>query len=239
MQEKFEKVERHLYKRQYQNSKGEWQTNYYAVFVTWQHRRQRFPLGQDLQGARDKLGVLHKRNDAEFDFDQEKRDREQAKVKAMTLAEWLDTYLDLVKDSASYATRVSQCRPLKRLLGHLPLSEINRVCIMKYKSQRLDEPLNRWGEDVEGTLIKGATVNREVGCLTTALNLAADEGRCEGAPKVKKERETPRERILTEAEYNAIVDASPRWLQRVIIAANETAIDQSVLLKLTWDCVSD
>jgi integrase len=57
--------------------------------------------------------------------------------------------------------------------------------------------------------------------------------------KIKKEREMPRERILTEREYNAIVDASPRWLQRVIIAANDTAIDQSALLKLTWDCVGD
>jgi integrase len=35
----------------------------------------------------------------------------------------------------------------------------------------------------------------------------------------------------------ALLDASPRWLQRVLIAANETAIDQGVLLKLTWDCV--
>jgi integrase len=69
------------------------------------------------------------------------------------------------------------------------------------------------------------------------LNLAADQGLCEGAPKVKKEREIPRERILTETEYKAIIDASPRWLQRVITAANETAIDQGVLFKITWDCI--
>jgi len=110
---------------------------------------------------------------------------------------------------------------------------------MEYKSRRLAESLIRYGEPVEGTKIKGATVNREVSCLITALNLAADEGLCEGAPKVKKEREIPRERILTDAEYKAIVDASPRWLQRVVIAADQTAIDQGVLLRLTWDCVQD
>ena len=40
-------------------------------------------------------------------------------------------------------------------------------------------------------------------------------------------------------EYRFILDASPRWLQRVMIAANEAALDQGVLLGLTWDCVKD
>ena len=68
--------------------------------------------------------------------------------------------------------------------------------------------------------------------MVTTLNLAADNGLFEGAPKVKvkKEPETARERVLTDADYDAIIDASPRWLQRVIIAGNETAIDQGVLL---------
>jgi hypothetical protein len=72
-----------------------------------------------------------------------------------------------------------------------------------------------------------------------ALNMAADQELCEGAPKIRKERETARERTLTEAEFEAIVEASPRWLQRVVIAANETGIDQAVLLALTWDCVKE
>ena len=71
------------------------------------------------------------------------------------------------------------------------------------------------------------------------VNLAPDQGLCEGAPKVKKEHETPRDRILTDAEYGAIVDAAPRWVQRVLIGANETAIDQGALLKLTWACVQN
>ena len=82
-------------------------------------------------------------------------------------------------------------------------------------------------------------MNRETSCLIAALNLAAAEGLCEGPPRVKKERETPRERTLSDAEYRAILEASPRWLQRVVIAANEAALDQGVLLKLTWDSVRD
>jgi len=36
-----------------------------------------------------------------------------------------------------------------------------------------------------------------------------------------------------------LVFASPRWLQRVLIGANEAAFDRGVLLGLTWDGVQD
>lgn len=151
----------------------------------------------------------------------------------------LDKYLDLVKDTPSGGTKRSQAAHLKRLLGHLPLSEVNRVRIMEYKARRLAESLTRHGKPVDGTKIMGSTVNREVSCLITALNLAADNGLCDGAPKVKKERETARERTLTGAEFAALINVAPVWLQRVMIAANETAFDQSSLLGLTWDCIRD
>jgi integrase len=239
MEQTFERVEKHLYKRQYQTASGDWSTVYYGIFTDWKGKRRTFPLGDSLESARDKLGVLHKRNDAEYDFDKERQEREKAKIKGITLGEWLDRYLDLVNMMPSHKTKKAQCYHLKRLLGHLPLSEVTKVRIMEYKNRRLSECLIRYGEAVEGTRVKGATVNREVSCLITALNLAGDEGLCEGAPKIKKERETPRDRILTDTEYKAILDVSPLWLRRVIIGANEAAFDQGVLLKLTWDCVSD
>jgi len=239
VEESFERVEKHLYKRQYRNCAGGWQTLYYGVFVDWKGKTRKFPLGDRLDDARDKLGELRTMNKGRYDFDAEKAEREKAKIKAITLSEWLDRYLELVRAMASYEARRAQSIPLKRLLGDLPLSEINRVRIMEYKNRRLGESVVRHGKPVEGMKIKGATVNREVSCLVTALNLAADQGLCDGAPKVKKEREIPRERILTDAEYKAIIEAAPRWLQRVLIAANETAIDQGVLLSLTWGCVQN
>jgi hypothetical protein len=125
----------------------------------------------------------------------------------MTLTEWLDRYLDLVKSIPSFKTKKAQCAHLKRLLGSLPLSGVTRVKIMEYKNRRLSEALIRHGEAVEDTRVQGSTVNREVSCLIHALNLAADEGLCEGAPRVKKERETPRERTLTDAERKALLEA--------------------------------
>jgi len=110
---------------------------------------------------------------------------------------------------------------------------------MEYKQRRLTEPIMRNGKPVQGTLIRGGTVNREVACLIAALNLAAEEGLCDGAPRIKKEREVTRDRTLTDKKYRSILDASPRLLQRIVIAANETALDRGSLVTLTWDCVKD
>ena len=209
---------------------GEWRSKFYGIFTDWTGKRRKFALGTEFKAAKDALAIYQARNVKRESF-------ENDRAKVMTLAEWLVLYLDLVKNTPSSGTKQAQCAHLKRLLGHLLLSEITRVRVMEYKNRRPAESLIRHGEAIEGTRIKGATVNREVSCLITALNLAADQGLCEGAPKIKKERETARERILTHEEYKALLDVSPRWLQRVVIAANETAIDQGVLLKLTWDCV--
>jgi len=239
MNQKFECIEKHLYRRQYQTAGGDWSTKFYVLLTCWDGKRRTFPAGDRLDGARDDLGRLRTLDKGRFNFDAEKQEREKAKVKAMTLTEWLDRYLDLMKNTPSYSTKMAQCAHLKRLLGHLTLSDVTKVRVMEYKQRRLSEPLVRHGEAVEGTQIKGATVNREVSCLIAALNLAAEEGLCDGAPRVKKEREIPRERILADTEYKSILDASPQWLQRVLVAANEAAIDQGVLLKLTWDSVRD
>jgi hypothetical protein len=72
MEETFERIARHFYKRQYQNSTGDWRTSYYALFVTWQGKRQRFSLGDCLEDARDELGRLHTLNKGRYDFNAEK-----------------------------------------------------------------------------------------------------------------------------------------------------------------------
>ena len=228
----FECVEKHLYRRQYRCAGGDWSTKFYAIFVCHDGKRRTFPAGETVGDARDELGRLRVLDRGRFDFDAEKRQQQAAKVKPMLLSEWLDKYLDLCKDMPSYRTKKAQCGPLKRLMGHLTVAEASsRVRIMEYRSRRSSERLTRHGKAIEGTKITGATVNREVSCLITALNLAADEGLCEGAPKVKKERETARERILGDAEYKALLEVSDRWLQRVEIAASETGLDQGAILE--------
>src|SRR5262249_17973104 len=99
-----EKIEKHLYKRVYQQSDGDWSTRYYAIFVCHDGKRRTFPIGDSLTDARDELGRLRRLDLGHFDFDAKKRDREQAKVKAITLTEYLDnTYLPLMGNTPSYS----------------------------------------------------------------------------------------------------------------------------------------
>jgi len=235
----FKREAKHLFKRQYPISSGEWSTLYYGIFKDWKRVLRKFPLGSELKPAQEQLAILEADNVKKKDFDLEKIEQKKAKTKGMTLAEWLDRYLELVKHISSWKTKKAQCAHLKRLLGSLSLSDINRVRIMEYQTRRLSEPLMRHGEPVKGTSIMGSTVNREVSCLVAALNLAADEDLRDDAPRVKKKREIARDRILTDGEYKALLDASPQWLQRVMIAANEAALDRGVLINLTWDSIRD
>ncbi len=190
MKQSFKRIAPHLYKRQYETSNGEWTTLYYDILVDWKGKRRRFPLGSELRAAREQLKILEADNVKRKDFDIEREEKQKAATAAMTLAEWLDRYLELVKHMPSWETKKAQCAHLKRLMGSLPLSEIGKIRIMEYKTRRLSESLIRHKKPVEGTKIMGSTVNREVSCLITALNLAAEEGLCDGAPRVKKERET-------------------------------------------------
>jgi len=236
MKQVFKRIAPRFYRRQYQAANGEWTTLFYGIFVDWKRKRRSFPLGSELRTAREQLKVLEADNVKEKDFDAEREAKQKA---AMTLAEWLDRYLELVKHMPSWGAIKAQCSHLKRLLGSLPLQGVTKVRIMEYKNRRLAESLVRHGKPVEGRKIKGATVNREVSCLITALNLAVDEGLCDSTPRIKKESETPRDRTLTDAEYNGLLKVSPQWLQRAMIAANEAGLDRGVLINLTWDSVND
>jgi hypothetical protein len=102
-------IEKHLHKRQYQTANGDWSTLYYGIFTDWKGIRRCFPLGQDLQGARNRLGELKRLDMGQYDFDAEKKERAKAKVKAMTLGEYLDnTYLPLTSRTPSYPTKMAQ-----------------------------------------------------------------------------------------------------------------------------------
>jgi hypothetical protein len=97
MKETFERIDHHLYRRQYQNAVNEWKTIYYARFVDWQGKRRTFSLGSEIKPAREGLALYEARNVKRENFDADK-------VKGMTLNDWLKRYLELVKATASYPT---------------------------------------------------------------------------------------------------------------------------------------
>ena len=233
MEQKFERIARHFYKRQYQTATGDWSTYYYGIFVDCKKKRRTFPLGSDLRTAKDELKVYEARNIRREDFDQDKEQR--SKEQGMTFSQWTERYLDLVRKKTSLQRDKQLCNHLIGFFGDLPLLQITRSKIMEYKNLRLESPIIRHGKPVEGSKLTVSSVNRELSCLRHILHLAADEGLIESVPRIKleSERHLARDRVLSEEEEHLLLDKSPRWLQRVIIGAVETSMDRSDIIRLT------
>ena len=234
MEQKIERIEKHLYKRQYQTAGGDWSTLYYARFTDWKGKRRAFPLGSDLKTAREELKVLEARNIRREDFDKDS-------VQGMTFSKWAERYLTLVKHKRSLERDERTCKKLTEFFGSMLLSQITRTKIMEYKNLRLESAIIRRGKPVQGSRIKVSTVNRELACLKHMLRLAADEGIIENAPTIKldSEKKFARKRVISDEEYQALLDASPRYLQRILIGLYETAMRKSELLNLIWDRVDE
>src|SRR6266581_1936099 len=132
MGQTFERVERHLYKRQYQMVSGDWSTIFYARFTDWKGKRRVFPLGSDLKTARGELTVLEAQNIRREDFDKDKRNEETG---AITFAEWAKKYPEQegVKHKRSLNEEKGRIRlHLTPFFGSTSLTEITRESLVKY-----------------------------------------------------------------------------------------------------------
>lgn len=69
--------------------------------------------------------------------------------------------------------------------------------------------------------------------MINMLNLAAENGVLEKIPATRRLKDSEdhlaRERVLEADEYKALLEASPRWLQRCIIAAYEGCLSRADL----------
>lgn len=90
MKTTFQRINKGLYKRQYQNASGDWSTLFYGIFVDWTGRRRTFPLGTDMRTAKEQLTVLRARNIRREDFD---ADKAKPKV-GLTFAEYGTAYFN-------------------------------------------------------------------------------------------------------------------------------------------------
>src|SRR5215467_14632522 len=93
MEQKIKRVKRvaHLYERRYQTASGEWRSKYYGIFTCKLKRKRRvFPLGGDLDAAKEALALLLADNikGEGKDFDAEKEN----KKRGYTFSEWADEY---------------------------------------------------------------------------------------------------------------------------------------------------
>ena len=238
MNQTVERIEKHLYRRQYQMAGGEWSTLYYVRFQDCKGKHRTFPVGTALKTAREELRVYEARNIRREDFDLDKI-KPEPEPERLTIARYVPVFLASKKSLPSYGFWKSCCAHVERLLGPIALDEITRSKIAEYKQLRLTEPIIRQGNPVEGSHVRASTVNREITALIGILNLAAENGLLEKIPATRKlkdsEEHLARERILEADEYKSLIEASPRWLQRVVIGAYEACLSRVDLLTLTTD----
>ncbi|MEE8114819.1 MAG: site-specific integrase [Nitrososphaerales archaeon] len=239
MEDKFTRIERHLYKRQYRTESSNWSTLYYGIFVDWKGKRRKFPLGSDLKTAKGELKVLEARNIRREDFDKDKSSWQQG----ITFAEWGQLYFKekVDPDKRSVERERRSFTKLKEFFGNLPLVEINRSKVMEYKARRSKEPIIRKGKPVEGSKIAFSTVNCELAFLRYLLNLAVDDEIIETVPRMKlqSEKSRKRHRIASDDEYRALLESMSRPAQRVLIGLYESAMRVNELLRLPWDMVDE
>jgi len=166
--ETFKRVEPLLYRRKYETADGKSRILYYGIFVDWMGTRRRFALGDDLKRARNKLGELLRKNDAEFDFDNKKAERE---ARGMTLSKWIDECVDK-KVTGLDSFRMMH---LKSHVGGTPLASIDDDMVRGYREKREGETTIRHGRPSKKVL-SSTTINKEVSCLRKLLRLARKKG---------------------------------------------------------------
>lgn len=195
--------------------------------------RRTFPIGDNLDDARDKLGELRNRNKGRYDWDAEKRQTEERRRRSVTFAEWGNTYFDKnlnpncdMRPSSSDREKRSFAH-LANFFADLPLPDMSKAKILEYRKKRLADGM------------EFSTVNRELSFARKLLNVAADQDPpiIDRVPRFKLPGEGSRARMRTldGDEYTALVSHMRRRAQRYVIALYETAMRRDEPLALTWD----
>ena len=149
---------KHLYRRQYQNSKGEWQTIYYGIFTDWKGIRRKVTLGSDLQAAKDGLAIRLADNVNRVDFDAQ---RQKASEQGMTIAAWSKSYVQLeeVKKQRALNRTRDFIAAINRHMGDLLLTDVKREHLFRYRNERLQEHIIRAGKPAAKTISAGTVAN--------------------------------------------------------------------------------
>src|SRR5215472_17102559 len=187
--------EKHLYRRKYKGADGKWKTRYCARFTDWSGKIRNFPLGESLSSARNKLAELHRKNDAEFDFDKDKAARA---ARGRTFSTWAAEC-----KGKRNQTHVKQ---LETFFGTKLLTNICDDEVEGYRAKRSTEKIIRGKKKTSTVTVSQPTINKEVSTLRKLLRLARKKGIHDKVTAFKMEKEPSRKRTLSAEEYRALLD---------------------------------
>lgn len=186
----------------------------------------------------------------------EKEEPETASAKLPTLAEYLTTrwasHARLVQNDTTIRTTATHVRYITYYLGDLPLDriavgDVNRMIEAMHANGPLSFRLRQDGKPRQrrSSTFTPTAINRILGTLKAALNLAVAEGLIPSAPRVKLLPRDDSRAIVppTDTEFEAILEASRQFAEvaphfpEVIQIAAETGLRLSELFNLTWGSV--
>ena len=204
-----------------------------VYWIEWREegRKKRQRIGPSKEAAELRLGEIRKALVEERHIDRDKGAR-------MCLGELVRWYLSLpeVQAKKSYKRDQQLLAAISRHLGEKTLvKDISEGVMDGYATQRLceDSPARK------GEKIKPATVNKERMQLNTALNKAVSHRKLIINPlagKMKKLNEDNiRERVLTEGEFEQLLEFLSSPLREMTLVAYYLALRQGEILGLTWN----
>ena len=162
---------------------------------------------------------------------------EKDKNALVPLGELLTWYLDLdtTQAKASWKRDEQYANHLKRLLrAETLIRDLSQGRLERYLVKRTQEPSGC----KNGVNVAPATADKELQCLRVALNKGVEHGKLSSNP-VKKlpqlNTDNCRERIITEKEYQSLLDHLPDHLTGVVELAYRLGMRQSEVVGLTWN----
>ena len=193
-------------------------------------RRKRERIGPSKEAAELRLGEIRRAQVEERHIDRDKGAR-------MSLAELVEWYLALpeVKAKRSWRRDMQLLKPILRILepGTL-IKDLNAGVMDGYATHRLQETTPAR----TGGTIRPATGNKERMQLNTALNKAVAHLRLDTNPlagRIKKlVEDNIRERVLSEEEFELLLEGLFSPLREMVLVAFYLAIRQGEILNLTW-----
>jgi integrase len=161
-----------------------------------------------------------------------------------TFSELAVKYLEYCKAQRAYKTKAGRVATLCRTFGEMRLIDITLESLETYQAQRQAEPKQAKREDAEpGTLVKAATVNRELATLKNMFTKAEQWGLTPTtalriARKVKLSKESSgRLRFLSVDDAALLVKSCSKSLREIVVFALNTGCRRSEILFLTWQHV--
>lgn len=146
---------------------------------------------------------------------------------------YLKEYSKVHKKPRSYQRDVVSIKALKSRLGNEYLNTLTLEKIEKYARDRADDP----SPTRIGQKITGATINREIYCLSGVFKKAVREKLINANP-VKgycRQRENPRNESLSIEEIGKLLDIARPHIKRFIIIAITTGFRSFNIYNLRWE----